>query len=136
MIDAHVGRGKRIDGVSVRRWIRRQNANVADEYVVAVVGNELPKGRVLDGNAFDADVLAVVEDDEAGAGMGIAHYARIGDPANHVPPAFALTVDGAFASDGYVLGIGGAHQPLGCGKTKLDLCRIVGMGGGAEESCA
>ena len=133
MIDAHIGRGERIDGVGVRRWSRRQNAHVADEHVVAVIGNELPEGRVLDGDALDAHMLAVVEDNEARAGMRIAHNAGIAHAAHHFPPAFALAVDGAFAGDGHVLSIGGAHQPLRRGQAELDFRRIVVMIGRAEQ---
>ena len=64
MIDADVRRREGIDGVGVRRVLRGQHADVANDDIVAVVGNELPHGRVLDGDSFDADVLAVVEDDE------------------------------------------------------------------------
>ncbi|MEI9968382.1 MAG: hypothetical protein WDM87_07055 [Terracidiphilus sp.] len=48
--------------------------------------------------------------------------ARIVDAANHVPPAFALAVDDAFAGDGHVLGVGGAHEGLQSRKTELYLC--------------
>ncbi len=67
MIDANVRRGEGIDGVGVRRVLRRENADVVNDDVVRVVGNELPHGRILDGDSLDAHVLAVVEDDEARA---------------------------------------------------------------------
>src|SRR5208337_5396088 len=43
MIDAHVGRGERIHGIGVWRAGRRQDADIAYEHIVAVVGNKLPE---------------------------------------------------------------------------------------------
>ena len=67
VVDDHVAGAEGIDGVGVGRVLRGKDADVTDGHVVGVVGDDLPAGRVLDGDAFDADVLAVVEDDEARA---------------------------------------------------------------------
>jgi hypothetical protein len=53
--------------------------------------------------------------------------------ARHLPPAFALAVDSAFAGDGNVFSIGGAHQRLQSGQAELDFCGIVGVIGRAQQ---
>ena len=132
VIDADFGRREGIDGVGVGRVLRREHADVVNDDVVGVVGHHLPHGRILDGDSFDADVLAVVEDDEARARMD-PHDAGVSDGARLLPPAFAVAVDGAFAGDGDVFSIGRADQRLDAWQAKFGDRGIVGVVGRAEK---
>lgn len=132
MVDLDVGGGEGIDGVGVGGVLRGEDFDVADGDVVGVVGNELPHGRVLDGDAFDEDVLTVVEDDEARAGVFAAYYAGVFEAAGLQPPALPCPVDDAFAGDGNVVGVSGADEGLEAGGAELGDGGIVGVVGGAE----
>ncbi len=135
VIDDDVAGAEGIDGVGVGRVLRGQDADVADGDVVGVVGHDLPAGGVLDGDAFDADVLAVIEDDESRAEGDLADDSGVMRRAGDLPPAFAVAVDGACAGDGDVLRVGGADQRLRAGGAELGLLGIVSVVGGAEEGC-
>ena len=105
-------------------------------HVVRVVRNDLPAGRVLDRDAFHADVLAVVEDDEARTKLDGPDYAGATRRPRLSPPALAVAVDGAFAGDRDLLGVRGADERLRSGRAELGLGRVVGMIRRAEQRCA
>ena len=131
--DGDVGGGEGIDAVGVDGAEGREDLDVADGDVVRVVGDDLPHGRVLEGDAVHEDVLAVVEDDEAGTGVVRPHDAVVLDGAGFEPPTFAVSVDGSFSGNGEIGGVGGADEGLVAGGAKLGDGGIVSVIGGAEE---
>src|SRR5260370_18011029 len=97
VVDDHVRGTERIDRVGVGRVLRSQDPGIADDHVVGVIRHDLPTGRVLDGDALHSDVLAVVEDNEAGAKLAVTHYARLTRSPRLNPPALAVAVATAAA---------------------------------------
>ena len=131
--DGDVGGGEGIDAVGIDGAEGGENLDVADDDVVRVVGDDLPHGRVLDGDSVHEDVLAVVEDDEAGTRVVRPHDAMILDGAGLQPPAFTVAIDDSLSSDGEIGGVGGADEGLVAGSAELGDFGIVGVIGGAEE---
>ena len=84
----------------------------------------MPHGRILNGHALDAHVLAVVKDDELGPGM-VTEHTVILNAARLLPPALAVAVDGALAGDGDVGCVFRAHQRLKIGQAEFGLRQIV-----------
>jgi hypothetical protein len=92
--------------------------DIADRHIVRVVRNQLPHGRVLNGNALHAHVLAVVEDDQLRTRVAGAENAVILDASRLLPPALSVAVDHAFAGDREIGGVGCADQRLQIGQVK------------------
>lgn len=133
VIDVDVRRGEGIETIRIGRMLRRKDLDVVDRDVVRVVGDDLPHGGVLDGDSVHEDVLAMVEDDEAGARVFRSHDAMILDAAGLLPPALAVPVDDAVAGDGEIGCVGGADEGLVAGGAEFGDGRIVSVIGGAEE---
>ena len=136
MIDDDMRRREGIDGVGIRRVDRRQYPDIPDDHVVRIVGNQLPHGRVLNGHALHAHMLAVVEDDHLRPGVAGAKNAVILDASRLLPPALARTVDDAFTGDGEIRGVGCHYQRLQIGQVKHGQGRIVRVIGGTEQRSA
>ncbi len=138
MVDDDVRGTEGVDRIGVRRGKRRGDADIADDHVVGVVGDDLPEGRVLDRDADERDVLAVVPDDEARACGLVCRDAGTGNgggrgAAHHVPPGGAVAVDGAFAGDVDVLGVNRADESLMALLAEFGDDGVVVMVGRAEE---
>lgn len=136
VVDDDVGGAEGVDGVGVGGVRVGEDADVADDDVVGVVGDDLPVGGVLDGKVFDFEVFGVVEDDEAGAGIFAAEKTGVFCAADGVPPGFAVAVDGAAAGEGDVFGVGAGEEGAVAGGAELDLPGVVAVVGRAKEGGA
>ncbi len=95
MVDDDVAGAEGINRVRIRRVNVGDNPDVVDLDVIRVVRNKLPVRRVLDGNAFDKNVLAVIEDDEARPRVLAAEHTGVLRAPSDLPPALSRSVDDA-----------------------------------------
>ncbi len=111
MVDDDVARAERVDRIGVGR-LGREDADIAQDHIVRVVGHDLPEAGVLHRHALHAHVLGMVEDHAHRPRMVIAQHAGVPRANDIVPPDFAVAVDRALARDRDILRVHRAHQRL------------------------